>query len=117
MLEEHKKDLDLEKTEYININAKMNLVFKIEKNVIYNEINKIFASYSDIILTKDIEIKINDKKNNIEIFINFKMKNFKDFSKLVKQIILAIEQKIIILTNSKPLNINLVFEGLENENW
>ncbi|GAA8716497.1 hypothetical protein oki361_22950 [Helicobacter pylori] len=116
MLEEHKKDIDLEKTEYININAKMNLVFKIEKNVIYNEINKIFASYSDIILTKDIEIKINDKKNNIEIFINFKMKNFKDFSKLVKQIILAIEQKIIILTNSKPLNINLVFEGLENEN-
>ena len=112
MLEEHKKDLDLEKTEYININAKMNLVFKIEKNVIYNEINKIFASYSDIILTKDIEIKINDKKNNIEIFINFKMRNFKDFSKLVKQIILAIEQK----TNSKPLNINLVFEGLENEN-
>lgn len=116
MLEEHKKDIDLEKTEYININAKMNLVFKIEKNVIYNEINKIFASYSDIILTNDIEIKINDKKNNIEIFINFKMKNFKDFSKLVKQIILAIEQKIIILTNSKPLNINLVFEGLENEN-
>lgn len=116
MLEEHKKDIDLEKTEYININAKMNLVFKIEKNVIYNEINKIFASYSDIILTKDIEIKINDKKNNIEIFINFKMRNFKDFSKLVKQIILAIEQKIIILTNSKPLNINLVFEGLENEN-
>ena len=116
MLEEHKKDIDLAKTEYININAKMNLVFKIEKNVIYNEINKIFASYSDIILTKDIEIKINDKKNNIEIFINFKMRNFKDFSKLVKQIILAIEQKIIILTNSKPLNINLVFEGLENEN-
>ncbi|SFW05571.1 Uncharacterised protein [Chlamydia abortus] len=116
MLEEHKKDLDLEKTEYININAKMNLVFKIEKNVIYNEINKIFDNYSDIILTKDIEIKINDKKNNIEIFINFKMRNFKDFSKLVKQIILAIEQKIIILTNSKPLNINLVFEGLENEN-
>lgn len=116
MLEEHKKDLDLEKTEYININAKMNLVFKIEKNVIYNEINKIFANYSDIILTKDIEIKINDKKNNIEIFINFKMRNFKDFSKLVKQIILAMEQKIIILTNSKPLNINLVFEGLENEN-
>lgn len=67
-------------------------------------------------MTKDIEIKINDKKNNIEIFINFKMRNFKDFSKLVKQIILAIEQKIIILTNSKPLNINLVFEGLENEN-
>ena len=116
MLEEHKKDIDLEKTEYININAKMNLVFKIEKNVIYNEINKIFVSYNDIILTKDIEIKINDKKNNIEIFINFKMRNFKDFSKLVKQIILAIEQKIIILTNSKPLNINLVFEGLENEN-
>lgn len=116
MLEEHKKDLDLEKTEYININAKMNLVFKIEKNVIYNEINKIFANCSEIILTKDIEIKINDKKNNIEIFINFKMRNFKDFSKLVKQIILAIEQKIIILTNSKPLNINLVFEGLENEN-
>lgn len=79
MLEEHKKDLDLEKTEYININAKMNLVFKIEKNVIYNEINKIFANYSDIILTKDIEIKINDKKIILKFLLILKWETLKTF--------------------------------------
>jgi len=80
--------------DYVTINTKMNLNYKVETTVIKNEINE-----------------VNNSHTNVEISFHYKINNFENFSFLIKKIIFLIEQKTLSLINTKPININLIYEG------
>ena len=93
--------------DYVTINTKMNLNYKVETTVIKNEINEVFKEIkNDVEILKDIEVKL-----NVEISFHYKINNFENFSFLIKKIIFLIEQKTLSLINTKPININLIYEG------
>ena len=57
----------------------------------------------------------NEKENfyyeEISLIYKVKINNFENFSFLIKKIIFLIEQKTLSLINTKPININLIYEG------
>ncbi|MBN4089508.1 hypothetical protein OF364_00880 [Mycoplasma enhydrae] len=98
----------------ILVNTKMNFDFKVEIKTIKKTIEQVFESRNNIILTSAPQIVVNASKNNVEIFINYKLKKDNVLSFQTKQLIFMIEQRIYSLINVKPTNINLVFEGVQN---
>ena len=98
--------------DYVTINTKMNLHYKVETTVIKNEINEVFKEIkNDVEILKNIEVKLNNSHTNVEISFHYKITNFENFSFLIKKIIFLIEQKTLSLINTKPININLIYEG------
>ncbi|WP_412031326.1 MMB_0454 family protein [Metamycoplasma buccale] len=102
-------------TRYINVNTKMNFSFFVEEEVIKEAIQKIFKNNKKVILTSQIEVSIDNTKENVDIRLHYKVKKFEDFTFETKQLMFLIEQTIFSLINTKPKNINLIFEGSEDE--
>ena len=51
--------------DYVTINTKMNLNYKVETTVIKNEINEVFKEIkNDVEILKDIEVKLNNSHTN-----------------------------------------------------
>ncbi|AZZ65498.1 hypothetical protein DMC14_001700 [Metamycoplasma phocicerebrale] len=98
----------------ISVNTKMNFDFKVELDTIISTIKQVFETKKNIILTSEPKIVINAAKNNAEIFISYKLKKNTTLSFETKQLIFMIEQRVYSLINVKPININLIFEGIEN---
>ncbi|AXE60744.1 hypothetical protein DA803_01420 [[Mycoplasma] phocae] len=101
--------------DYISVNTKMNFAFKVEVAVIKDSIQSIFNNIEYPIRISDLEVVSNDKHSNVSISLKYKIGQFSIFSFQTKMIVFLIEQKIYSLINTKPININLVFEGVFNE--
>ena len=94
-------------TNFIKVNTKQNLYYIVLETEIKNTLSKI----KFLVLLKPIQIKINEAKSNLSIFINCKFSQESDwhFTHDTKMLIFEIEQKVFSLINTKPTNINLVF--------
>ncbi|ENY54162.1 MMB_0454 family protein [Metamycoplasma alkalescens] len=98
--------------DFISVDTKMNFDFKVEIETIHQAIDDFFATQDAIILTIKPKIIIN--KNNLEISISYKLKKDAILSFETKKMIFMLEQRIYSLINTKPSNIKLIFEGIEN---
>ncbi|MBN0970818.1 MMB_0454 family protein [Mycoplasma phocoeninasale] len=101
--------------DYISVNTKMNFAFKVEVEVIKDSIQSIFNNTEYPIRISDLKVMSNIEHSNVSVNLNYKIGQFSNFSFQTKMIIFLIEQKIYSLINTKPININLVFEGVFNE--
>lgn len=111
MLVEHNKTSETNtNNNYVIVNTKFNLDYKIELNVIKEEILKTLKEIEGIKIINEPKLWLNNLKSNISISISYNVNNFQNFPFLTKKIIFFIEQKIFSLINSKPLNINLIYE-------
>ncbi|AZG68808.1 MMB_0454 family protein [Mycoplasma struthionis] len=102
--------------EHVSVNTKMNFSFNVELKVIREAILSIQKKINTIKFDKNFLLLLNSPKTNVSISMNYKIKNIKDFAFETKRLIFLIEQKVFSLINTKPININLVFEGIINEN-
>ncbi|GIZ05668.1 hypothetical protein MSATCC14277_2500 [Metamycoplasma salivarium] len=98
-------------TNFIKVNTKQNLYYIVEQDVLETEIKNTLSKIKFLVLLKPIQIKINEAKSNLSIFINCKFSQESDwhFTHDTKMLIFEIEQKVFSLINTKPTNINLVF--------
>lgn len=99
----------------IEVNTKMNFRYFVEQDAIYEELNNIFSSNKNIKLIGKIEIKLNRTKTNVFINLSYKLINKTSFAYETKKLIFKIEHKVFSLINAKPNNINLIFQGYEDE--
>ncbi|RMA78632.1 hypothetical protein JN00_0274 [Metamycoplasma subdolum] len=101
--------------EYINVNTRMNMIFQVEKEAIYNSLKSIFDDIKNIKLVSEIEININSSKTNVTIKLSYRLSKTANFSFETKKLISLIEQKLFSLINTKPNNINLIYAGVYDE--
>ncbi|TPR54094.1 MMB_0454 family protein [Metamycoplasma neophronis] len=97
------------------VNTKMNFTYRVELIAIKESIMQFFELNPGIRLVDDLIITTNNSKSNIDISMKYQVNNIKNFAFETKKLIFLIEQKVFSLINTKPNNINLVFEGTFNE--
>lgn len=100
---------------FVIVNTKMNFNYKVELTAIEDSIMQIFNNEDGIELVDDLKIDLNNKNSNVNISLKYKLNSIKNFSFETKKLIFLIEQKVFSLINTKPNNINLIFEGTFNE--
>ncbi|WP_027122693.1 MMB_0454 family protein [Metamycoplasma spumans] len=100
---------------FVIVNTKMNFNYKVELCAIEDSIMQIFKNEEGIQLVDSLKIDLNNKNSNVDISLKYKLNSVKNFSFETKKLIFLIEQKVFSLINTKPNNINLIFEGTFNE--
>ncbi|AWX69231.1 MMB_0454 family protein [[Mycoplasma] anseris] len=104
------------KKETVKVNTRMNFSFLVEKEVIVDAVKLVFKNNENIHLTNEPNVIVNKNNSNVNIEIKCKIRKDRNFSFEMKQLIFTIEQKVFSLINTKPININLIYEGVFDEN-
>ncbi|KDE42730.1 hypothetical protein NPL1_02645 [Metamycoplasma hyosynoviae] len=107
MLEEHNDC-------FVLVPTKMNFSYKVSTSLIQEEILKICKQETKTQITS-IKILLDKLKHNININLEYKINDFKEFTFQTKKVIFVINQKVLSLINTKPNNINMIFKGCNEQ--
>lgn len=99
---------------YVVRNHSANQAYSVHLNTFHEKFEHLFNELPFINVTQNIQVKPTDNNSNVRIKIYFKLDNGFSYSDVVKKLNNEIEKISISLIDTKPSNIQLIYEGSNN---
>ncbi len=97
--------------EYVTINYSLNQTYNVHANIFANIIRKIEKDEDRIEIVEEPKIIISSSGQDVEFYINIKIKNKTNISEVLKSFTKKLEEQVKNAINSKPKNIQLILKG------